>query len=158
MINYQSFEWSESEALNEDYKQMLIQRMQKQQNFDGITLVIFLLLLSSPFLLMLKNDITHGGWIVFAILLAVFMLAVIALVKLIGAKRLRKLQSGDFVWRIGTVTNTHIGGRYRTAKSWVNGQPVPYIFGAGTGDTVIVIGFDTDQNSKTLATFYATKI
>lgn len=158
MINYQSFEWSESEALSEDYKQMLIQRMQKQQSFGGITLVIFLLLLSSPFLLMLKNDITHGGWIVFAILLTVLTIAVLALIKPIGAKRLRKLQSGSFVWRIGTVTNTHIGGRYRAARSWVDGQSVPYIFGAGAGDTVIIIGFDTDPSSKTLATFYATKI
>ena len=148
MKTYQHFEWSEPETLSEEYRQMIIQRMQKQHGFGGTVLIVFLLLLASPFLLMLKNDVSHGG----------LLFSVTSLAVNVGEKRVKKLQANNFVWRYGTVTRMQRGGRYRTAKSEVDGQTVPYIFGASEGDTVIVIGFDTAQNSKTLATFYATAI
>lgn len=158
MKTYQHFEWSEPETLSEEYRQMIIQRMQKQHGFGGTVLIVFLLLLASPFLLMLKNDVSHGGLLVFLIIAVVLAFSVTSLAVNVGEKRVKKLQANNFVWRYGTVTRMQRGGRYRTAKSEVDGQTVPYIFGASEGDTVIVIGFDTAQYSKTLATFYATAI
>lgn len=158
MKTYQHFEWFEPETLNEEYKQMIIQHMQKQHGFGGTILIVILLLLVSPLLLMLKNDVSHGGLLVFLIIAIILAFSVASLAINVGERRMKKLQANNFVWRYGTVTRMQQGSRYRTAKSEVDGQTVPYIFGASEGDTVIVIGFDTAQNSKTLATFYATTI
>ena len=117
----------------------------------GWGLLIFMITFDLPFLL---GGILAGQEdLLFGLTFSITSLAVN-----VGERRVKKLQANNFVWRYGTVTRMQRGGRYRTAKSEVDGQTVPYIFGVSEGDTVIVIGFDTAQNSKTLATFYATVI
>ena len=98
MKTYQHFEWSEPETLSEEYRQMIIQRMQKQHGFGGTVLIVFLLLLASPFLLMLKNDVSHGGLLVFLIIAVVLAFSVTSLAVNVGEKRVKKLQANNFVW------------------------------------------------------------
>lgn len=157
MYDYQSFDWSEAETLSEEYRAMLIQRLQKQQRFGLVAFATFLLLLASPFLLTIKSDTPHGGWTV-VFILTLFIGFVSALIYPVGRKRIKRVEAGDFVWRIGEVTATSRGGKHRRAYSRIDNQTVPYVLGAAVGDTVLVIGFNTAPDSKSLATFYATPI
>lgn len=144
MKSYRYFEWSEPETMPEEYKQLLIWRMKKQQRSGSIAFAVFLLLL---FLLMFN--------LIISVTLAVILSTFIAQ---IGEKRIKKLQANNFIWRYSIVTKMRQGGKYGIAKSEVDEQSVPYIFGASVGDTVFVIGFDTDRNSRKSATFYAAVI
>lgn len=157
MYDYQSFDWSEAETLSEEHKAMLIQRLQKQQRFGLVVFATFLLLLASPFLLTIKSDTPHGGWTV-VLILTLFIGFVTAMIYPIGKKRIKRVEAGDFVWRIGEVTATSRGGKHRKAYNRIDNQTVPYVLGAAVGDTVLVIGFNTAPDSKSLATFYATPI
>lgn len=158
MNNYQLFEWSEPETLNEEHKQTLIQRIRKNYRLGGIAIAALLLLIVSPFLLMLKNDMPHGNSLMLMIGCAVFSVAIFAFIMQTGEKKIEKLQTDDFVWRYGVVTIMRRGGKYSKARSEVDGQTVPYILGASVGDTVLVVGFNTAQTSKKLASFYAVPI
>ena len=158
MKTYQDFEWSESEALGKMNKQMIIQRMQNRYGFVGFAISLFLVMLPIVFIAKSRFELSYIGVISYLIINAILSIYISYYGVKTGKNRVEKLQENNFVWRYGTVTRTRRSRGYYTARSEVDGQSVSYIFGASEGDTVFVIGFDTEYDSKTKATFYAVSV
>lgn len=160
VTDFHEYQWETDTHLYDEQKTALLEVVKKRLRFGRVGITVFFGLIIYLFVLMMQIDYKQGGTEALGGVFPLFCCLILPIVLLYlwimhrGSRMVRRIEEGDFVWRVGRVTRISRPYEHHTGYVEVDGQRCPYYWGYHIGDTVIVVGFDTADDSKTTATFF----